>query len=137
MSKLSPERLLAERLIGWEARSQKLTEVKRFAASVVCEKLRPILATLMGNGGFEALLLRALALAAKAIPALAAAKLNSEGALEFDPSSAQMNPGDLKEANIVLIAQLLRLLNSFIGEELTVRLVREAWPKLVFTDPKL
>ena len=36
----------------------------------------------------------------------------------------------MDEGGVVLIAQLLGLLVAFIGESLTVRLAREAWPKL-------
>ena len=35
---------------------------------------------------------------------------------------------------MVLVAQLLGLLVAFIGETLTLRLVREVWPKLPLND---
>ncbi len=38
------------------------------------------------------------------------------------------------EAGITLIAQLLELLVTFIGENLTVRLVLDVWPDLTFDD---
>jgi hypothetical protein len=38
---------------------------------------------------------------------------------------------------VVLVAQLLRLLVAFIGETLTLRLVRESWPKLSVNDSDL
>ena len=34
------------------------------------------------------------------------------------------------QGRVVLIAQLLGLLVTFIGEKLTVRMVREIWPKV-------
>jgi hypothetical protein len=37
---------------------------------------------------------------------------------------------DIFEGRVVLLAQLLGLLVAFIGEDLTLRLVREVWPKL-------
>jgi len=38
------------------------------------------------------------------------------------------------EGRVVLLAQLLGLLVAFIGEDLTLRLVREVWPKLSIND---
>jgi hypothetical protein len=36
----------------------------------------------------------------------------------------------MAEGSVVLVAQLLALLVAFIGENLTLRMVREVWPKL-------
>ena len=41
-----------------------------------------------------------------------------------------MTPKDLTNGRVVLLAHLLGLLVAFIGEDLTQRLLREAWPKL-------
>jgi hypothetical protein len=38
------------------------------------------------------------------------------------------------EGGVVLLAQLLGLLVAFIGENLTLRLVREVWPKVPLDD---
>jgi hypothetical protein len=51
----------AERLIAYETKGNKSSETKSQAVFPVGEKLRPQLATLMGNVGFRALLSRALA----------------------------------------------------------------------------
>jgi hypothetical protein len=40
----------------------------------------------------------------------------------------------MTEGGIVLVAQLLGLLTAFIGGSLTMRLVREVWPKLAFIE---
>jgi hypothetical protein len=42
----------------------------------------------------------------------------------------------LAEGSVEMIAQLLALLTAFIGHELTVRFLREAWPKVNFKDSK-
>ena len=108
---------------------------KTMAASHVLEKLRPHLATLMGNGGFRALLSRALALASTEVPGLRAVRVRTDGSLDgWETLRAQPDPDELFEGGVVLLAQLLGLLEAFIGEDLTVRLVSEVWPKVSLND---
>ncbi len=100
-----------------------------------CEKLRPNLATLMGNGGYHALLSRALALAQAEVPWLRAVQVKADGTLEgVEEHHAQLDPDELFEGRVVLLAQLLGLLVAFIGENLTLRLVREVWPNAKLDD---
>ncbi len=89
----------------------------------------------MGNVGFRALLSRALALANAEVPWLCAVHVKSDGSLEgLDELEAQVHPQEIFEGRVVLLAQLLGLLVALIGENLTLRLVREAWSKLSFND---
>src|ERR1019366_1551324 len=63
MSRATPKmRNFAERLIAYETRGNNPSETETSGPFLVGEKLRPQLATLMGNVGFRALLSRALAL---------------------------------------------------------------------------
>jgi hypothetical protein len=121
----------AERLIAYETRGNKFSETKVPAAFLVCEKLRPHLARLMGKVGFRELLSRALALANAEVPWLRAVHVKADGSFEgLDELGAQVDPDEIFEGRVVLLAQLLGLLVTFIGEDLTLRLVREVWPKL-------
>ena len=121
----------AERLIAFETRGNSSSKTKTPAAFLVDEKLRPHLATLLGNIGFRALLSRALALANAEVPWLRAVHVNADGSLEgLDALEAQVKPEEMAEGKIVLLAQLLGLLVAFIGETLTLWLVREAWPTM-------
>ena len=121
----------AERLIAYETRENKSSETKTPAACLVGEKLRPHLATLMGNVGFRALLSRALALANAEVPWLRAVHVKADGTFEgLDELGTQVDPDEIFEGCVVLLAQLLGLLVAFIGEDLTLRLGREVWPKL-------
>ena len=90
----------------------------------------------MGNGGFHALLSRALALASAEVPWLRAVHVKADGSLEGldELASASWTRMRLSRAGVVLLAQLLGLLVAFIGENLTLRLVREVWPKLPLND---
>lgn len=132
MSRAAPKmRAFAERLIAYEARQYSSSETKIPAACFVIEKLRPQLATLMGNIGFRALLSRTLALANTEFPWLRAVRVKPEGSLEgLDELGTQVDPDEIFEGCAVVLAQMLGLLAAFIGEDLTFRLVREVWPKL-------
>lgn len=124
-----------EALIAHETTLNKSSGTKAPAACLVIDKLRPQLATLMGNMGFRALLSRALALAQPEFPWLRAVHVRAEGSLEgMDDLGAQIDPEDISGGCAVLVAQILGLLVAFIGEDLTLRLVREVWPKLPFNN---
>jgi hypothetical protein len=136
MSRETPQtRELAERLIACETRGRNSPETKTPAAFFVCEKLRPYLATFMGSTGFRALLSRALAVANADDAWLRTVHVKTDGSLGgFDGPDVQVNPEARAEGSVVLVSQLLGLLVVFIGENLTVRMVRELWPKVPLTD---
>jgi hypothetical protein len=132
MSRASPEmRNIAKRLIAYEAGGNKPSPTKKPAGFSVSEKLRANLATLMGKGGYHALLSRALALAQAEVPSLHAVHVNADGTLaEVEEHRMQRDPDELFEGRVVLLAQLIGLLVAFIGKNLTLRLVREVWPNV-------
>jgi len=134
MRRANPKmRDFARRLIAYETRGNKSSETKKPAVFHVFEKLRPQLATLMGSTGFHALLSRALALANAEVPWLPAVHVKADGSLEgLNDREAQVDPEEIAEGRVILLAQLLGLLAAFIGENLTLRLVCEVWPKLSF-----
>ena len=121
----------AARLIALETQGNKSSEIKIPAACLASEKLRQPLAKLMGNIGLNALLSRALALGIADDPWLRAARVKTDGSLEgFEELSAQIDPDEFFGGCVGLLSHLLGLLVAFIGEELMLRLVREAWPEL-------
>jgi hypothetical protein len=121
-------REFAERLIVHETRGTK-GATNNPAAFPAGEKLREPLATLMGMAGFRALLLRAITLASAEVPWLRAVQVRTDGLLEI-AGELDIPVEKIAEGRVVLLAQLLGLLVAFIGEILTLRLVRETWPKL-------
>ena len=128
-------RHFAKRLIDYDASRSKSSETKTPAAFHICEKLRPQLTTLMGNGGFRTLLSRALTLANAEVPWLRPVQVMEDGSFEgVEKLQAQLEPEEFFEGRVVLLAQLLGLLVAFIGEDLTSRLVREVWPKIPLND---
>jgi hypothetical protein len=125
----------ATHLMAHETLKNKSSEAKSSAAFHVTDKLRSHLATLMGNGGFRALLSRALALATVEVSWLRAVHVKADGTLEgLEALHAQLDPAEFLEGRIVLLAQLLGLLVAFIGPSLTSRLVGEVWPQISLAD---
>ena len=131
-------RNFARCLITLETNEGKLSKTRAAAAFPVPEKLRPTLSMLVGNEGFRTLLARSLTLATAEMPWLSAVKVNAEGSLEgWEEIHAQLGPEKFREGREVLLAQLLGLLEAFIGENLTVSLVSEVWPNLSLRDLNL
>ena len=94
--------------------------------------MRVPLSKLAGHAGFHSLLSRAVALAKAANPSLAPVQVRIDGTLGgYDARCDQ--PGGA-EPGIDIVAQLLGLLESFIGVALTMRIVGEAWPALSAVD---
>jgi hypothetical protein len=123
----SSMRDLARRLL---AASQTAAEPHVHEAVVVIEKLRIILTKFAGAEGFASLLRRALLLASADVPALQSVKICADGRLEgFEQFVAEKGTGVAEgEAAVAITSHLLDLLVTFIGEPLTLTLVRAAWP---------
>ena len=128
----------AERLIAYETRENLSSGTNPPSAFIICERLGPHLTTLMGTAGFRALLSRALALANEEIAWLGAVHVNADGSMEgLEQLHAHLDPHEFIEGRIVLVAQLLGLLVAFIGEDLTLSVVREVWPEFPVNDLNL
>ena len=124
----------AERLIAYETRGNKSSKTTP-TAFLVGEKLRLHLTALMGKVGFRALLSRAHVLANAEVPWLRAVHVKADGSFGgLDELGAQVASEKIAEGSVVLFAQLLGLLVAFIGGSLTLRLVREMWPKIPLND---
>ena len=89
----------------------------------VCDKLRRALTTLAGAAGFHSLLARALTLAKQESPLLGGMEVTSDGLL-------QGLSGEAAKTGAVLVAHLIGLMITFIGESLTLRLLHDQWPGL-------
>ena len=126
-------RNLAPRLLAYEAAAGETSDS---AAVRVYEKLRRPLCALAGVAGFRSLASRALALARAEAPTLSAVQVTPDGLLQgLVELESQSDKDHAEQEGVILIAQLLGLLSIFIGEALTMRLVRDAWPDAAFDDP--
>jgi hypothetical protein len=118
---------LAGRLLALERAARRRDSDARVHEGVrVCEKLRDSLTRFAGSDGFASLLRRALALARAEDPSLNSVTINPDCSIKgFEELAADSGDGD---PAVAVIAHLLGLLETFIGEPLTLRLVRDAWP---------
>jgi len=130
---LQESRNLAQRLLAYEAAGTEHSAASESAASRVCAKLRGPLITLAGVAGFRSLLSRALTLARAEVPNLSAVQIAADGSLRgLDELVSQTDKEQARDGGAILIAQLVGLLLTFIGEGLTIRLVQDVWPEAAF-----
>ena len=123
---------LACRLLALEAARRGSHRATSDLAQV-CERLRLVITPLAGSAGFHSLLARALALAKADHALLKPIKVLENGTIVgFDSGDTQDADAaaGLAAAKCGLVSQLLDLLTILIGEQLTMRLVRDAWPEL-------
>lgn len=128
-------RELARRLAAYETSVGESSVPAEPGAFLVYEKLRLRLCTLVGVSGFYALATRALNLAKLDASSFGAVQVTADGRLqrlrELDPQSKR-DWND--EVGIILIAELLGLLITFVGTALTLRLLQDVWPDEAFND---
>ena len=122
-------RELAERMIAAEVAVRNGSGPHESLA--FCDKLRLSLTRFAGADAFAALMGRALALSRAEIPALENVRVGPEGCLEG--LDLVMADGGT-ESGTVITANLLWLLVVFMGEPITMRLVKDAWPDLPLSE---
>ena len=137
MNTLPEMRDLAQRLLRYEASAGSTSASAEITTLRVYQKLRHSLGELAGSAGFQALASRALTLARSEVPSLSAVHVGADGNLEgmssIEPSiNAEMDR--IHEGGIILISRLLGLLFIFLGEALTLSLLRDAWPDAALDD---
>ncbi|MGA2252538.1 hypothetical protein [Terracidiphilus sp.] len=137
MTTLPEMRDLTQRLLSYEACAGNTSEPVETTTHRVYQKLRLSLSELAGSAGFHALASRALSLARSEVPSLSAVQVGSDGNLEgisaIEPS-IKAEQDRVHEGGVILISRLLGLLFIFLGEALTLSLLREAWPGAVLDD---
>ena len=98
-----------------------------------CQKLSDELEPLVGRGGVAALLGRAVNLARREFPFMAAARLEPDVAPSFEAlheSLRARSPAEVDAASVALLAYLGGLLTNLLGEDLGLRPVHHVWPDL-------
>jgi len=125
---------LARRLLAYEAVAGGSSVPTESAVLRVFEILRRQLSALVGVAGFWSLASRALTLARAEAPSFSAVELAADGSLQ-GLGEPQIDKDHAEEGGAILIAELLGLLLTFIGETLTLRLMQDVWPDAAFDDP--
>lgn len=125
----------AQQLLAQETAADKTSGSAESAAIRVYEKLRRSLCALAGVAGYRSLAARALTLARAKAPSLNEMQITADGSLQvIRKAESESNELRAGEGRVILLAELLGLLHAFIGEVLTLRLLRETWPNAVFDD---
>jgi hypothetical protein len=93
----------------------------------VYEKLRRQFCAPVGSDAFQALVSRALSLAKSQFPGLSPVSVSANGGLRgLGEVETQLSIVEGGEVGIILIAQMLRLFITLLGEAATVRLIEDA-----------
>jgi hypothetical protein len=122
---------LAVRVLAQHAGSAPGTEALVAAVRRAYDDLARVSAPLIGQVGVDALTGRALHLAQRAHPWLVHTRAPEQWKGPFDQiifCLEQQDPAVATEAAGAVFGTLTELLVSFIGEPLTVGLLRQAWP---------
>ena len=104
-------------------------------AFVVCAKLGALLTKLAGGAGYRSLLTRALAMAGNEAPWLKTLNVLPDGSFEgLEEARSATGKEEFENGGVILVVHLLYLLHTFIGEALTMQLVKEEWPDVTSAD---
>ena len=119
------------RLLAREAGMAADASATAAAARRLCEHFAHQLTPLIGDAGVAAIYARSLHLAQRQFPELAPVRPSDQGAgpwARLQSSLEEQEPAAATEVAVAVLATASELLASFIGESLTTRLLREAWP---------
>jgi hypothetical protein len=117
----------ARKLIASECHADPSPAQTELATLRVYEKLRGQFCAPVGVDAFQALASRALSLTKSQFPGLSAVSVAANGGLRgLDEVEAPLSTVEDGEVGITLIAQMLRLFVSLLGEAATARLIEDA-----------
>ena len=99
------------------------------AFTTLCHRLRHRLQPLFGAAAVDALLLRSVQVATKEWPWLAGTVVNGQDACSLPAMAAleRLEVHTLKEGLATVLAHKIWLLSTFVGEDLVLPLVQQAW----------
>ena len=134
MARASPElHDLARRVLATEADSSHTPQEMAEAMARACKRLHQRLDLFVGAGGFHALISRALFLARKEFSWLDKVHVEEHPGCVLNGLRESVGGVDAAEASAgfaALIANVIWLLATFIGEDITLDLVHETWPAI-------
>ena len=129
---------LAARLLAYESDVGKSSERVESAALRVYKKLRQSISAFAGAAAFQSFACRALSQVQSEVPHLWAVQVAEDGSLEgLDDLESQIDSEHGfggRGRNHSDRSDLLELLHIFLGEALTLSLLRDAWPGAAFDD---
>ncbi len=126
-------RELARRLFAHEAARRGEPGGSAETMARACQRLYQRLNPLIGTGGLHALLIRALHLAGAEYPWLDAVKVEEHPGCSLkglSEAAEGRGTAETSEGFSAMIANIIWLLVTFIGEDIILSLVYEAWPEI-------
>jgi hypothetical protein len=123
------------RLLASEGAPWSSSEECAAAAWRVYEKLNARLAPLLGAAGVQELFVRSAKLAQADFASLAEVA-TAEGLTRLGSCLQGLDLAIAAEAAAALFGTFLELISSFIGERLTILVLRSAWPAIEETAPR-
>ena len=124
----------AKRVLMYEGCAGSSSEECAAAAWRVYEKLNARLAPLLGSAGVEALFVRSAKLVQAQYGFLA--EVATPGGMRTLGAALQaLDPAAATEVAAALFGTFLELMSTFIGERLTVLILRSAWPTIEDKSP--
>lgn len=125
----------AKRLLASEGAPWSSSEECAAAAWRIYEKINARLAPLLGLAGVQALFVRSAKVAQAEFPSLAEVAA-PEGLTRLGSCLRALDSTVAAEAAATLFGTFLELMTTFIGERLTVLVLRSAWPAIEETAPR-
>lgn len=126
----------AKRLLASEGASAGGGTESAAAAGRVYDKLDAHLAPLLGRAGVQALFARSAKMSHGGLASLAELAAALEGSTKLSAWLQSLDPAVATETAAVLFGAFLELITTFIGERLTVQVLRSAWPTIEETAPR-
>ncbi len=125
----------AKRLLSHEGNSGSSSAECAAAAWRLYEKLNARLTPLLGSAGVQALFVRSAKLAQAELGFLAEV-VTPDGMKKLGVGLQALEPTEATEVAAALFGAFLELMTTFIGERLTVLILRSAWPTIDDTVPR-
>jgi hypothetical protein len=117
------------RLLAQEAGNGADAPAMAVAARRLCERFAQQLIPVIGPAGVAAICSRSLRLVQRQFPSIGSIPTPDEGPFAGVQTSLQkLDPSMAADAAVALLTTASQLLDSFIGEGLTTRLLHGAWP---------
>ena len=119
-----------QRLLAREAGTDADARTIAAAARRLCERFAKQLSPLIGDAGVAAICARSLHLTQQQFPSVAPLRSSEDDApfTRVQASLERQAPVVDTKSAVAVLTTACELLASFIGESLTTRLLREAWP---------
>jgi hypothetical protein len=126
----------ARTLLASEGGSASDSEACAAAAGRIYDKLDAHLAPLIGRAGVQALFARSARLAQSELVPLTEVAAGADGSTKLRAHLQSLEPAVAIETAAALFGTFLDLITTFIGERLTVQVLRNAWPAMKETAPR-